>query len=895
MENKLFFCANKAFILSRLLCFCCLFMGLYSCQEEDNTILNTGKLSFQMGVDTTLVGSSSTRASNILELSGFDDPDSYKVVISQDSGVVAEYARFDKMPAEIELEAGAYSVEVSKGTKTAAAFNSPYFSGKQDFTIVKDMTTPVEVTASMENSRVTVDFSDDFLETYEDYTLSFMTNKMTLPLVYEKGEYRPMYFQADASGTKLTIGMELVNVYGKDVQYTATTTIKQKQWTKLTVRTDEKGLNGVAIDVVLNDETKETVVVNIGIPDFMEKLKGAPYISSEVFHWDDTNESMEEPSECTKEECSASATVDVTAGGKVNQVLLTLKDASNTALINQYDLVNLTDEQAKYLKDSFGFELSENELKKGSMSGLIDLKAIISALPGKIEESYYELSLTVVDAMPIPNTTTKTVKITVPKVGDNSIDWGNFPSDAEYEYGSFSEDQVVEMTVPAGIKAATISIDGLGIEEQDINTPINGISVKKEADKVSLTFTKDWLNSLSFNEDKTPKNYTITLNVIDNLDRTIDDNSRSFTVKTPVFAWAGENSVDAFAKYVFLKIQTSNPKKVTLYGNGQLIDSENVVTLENPEPDVVTFVWKNLKSATSYEISAKYNNDDKLELDPKEFITESEGSLPNAGFENWYSNKIDENGKDLTTIKWKDYVYWNKWYPWNEEDENSKGWNTLNLTTTQYGGEPSMNTFLVTAPKSPYVGCCYTTTSGTMPINDAYSGNYAALIRTVGWGKENTATANPLGGMGTCQSLTPGELYLGTYNTVTHSASYGGYSLESRPFAVSFAYKYVPKNSADWGLVIIEVKDASGNNIVERVEKRLVAHSSYVVETIKLNYTLSSKATKILVYFKSSGNSECWTINESNLTPPPAYNLDTGEYVGSQLYIDDVELIYDYE
>lgn len=842
-----------------------------------------------MGVDTTLVGSSSTRASNILELSGFDDPDSYKVVISQDSGVVAEYARFDKMPAEIELEAGAYSVEVSKGTKTAAAFNSPYFSGKQDFTIVKDMTTPVEVTASMENSRVTVDFSDDFVETYKDYTLSFMTNKMTLPLVYEKGEYRSMYFQADASGTKLTIGMELVNVYGKDVQYTATTTIKQKQWTKLTVRTDEKGLNGVAIDVVLNDETKETVYVNIGIPDFMEKLKGAPYISSEVFHWDDTNESMEEPSECTKEECSASATVDVTAGGKVNQVLLTLKDASNTALINQYDLVNLTDEQAKYLKDSFGFELSEDGLKKGSMFGMIDLKAIISALPGKMEESYYELSLTIVDAMPSPNTTTKTVKITVPKVGDNSIDWGNFPSDAEY--GSFSEAQVVAMTVPAGIKAATISIDGLGIEKQDINTPINGISVKKEADKVSLTFTKDWLNSLSFNEDKTSKKYTITLNVIDNLDRTIDDNSRSFTVKAPLFAWAEGNAVDAFAKYVFLKIQTNHPENVTLYGNGKLIDSENIVTLENPEPDVVTFVWKNLIPTTSYTISAKYNNDDKLVLETKEFTTESKGSLPNAGFENWYSNKIDENGKDLTTIKWKDYVYWNKWYPWNEEDENSKGWNTLNLTTTQYGGEPSMNTFLVTAPKPPYVGCCYTTTSGTMPINDVYSGNYAALIRTVGWGEGNTAAA--LSGMGTCENLTPGELYLGTYNTGTHSASYDGYSLESRPFAVSFAYKYIPKNSADWGLVIIEVKDASGKSLVKE-EKQIFAQSSYIVETIKLNYALSGKADKILVSFKSSGNSACWEKNEDNLTPPPARNLSNGEYVGSQLYIDEVELIYDY-
>lgn len=882
MENKLFFCANKAFIVSRLLCFCCLFLGLYSCQEEDSTILNTGKLSFQMGVDTTLVGSSSTRASNILELSGFDDPDSYKVVISQDSGVVAEYARFDKMPAEIELEAGAYSVEVSKGTKTAAAFNSPYFSGKQDFTIVKDMTTPVEVTASMENSRVTVDFSDDFVETYTDYTLSFMTNKMTLPLVYEKGEYRPMYFQADASGTKLTIGMELVNVYGKDVQYTATTTIKQKQWTKLTVRTDEKGLNGVAIDVVLNDETKETVYVNIGIPDFMEKLKGAPYIGSEVFHWDDTNESMEEPSECTKEECSASATVDVTAGGKVNQVLLTLKDASNTALINQYDLVNLTDEQAKYLKDSFGFELSEDGLKKGSMSGLIDLKAIISALPGKIEESYYELSLTVVDAMPIPNTTTKTVKITVPKVGDNSIDWGNFPSGAEYEYASFSEDQVVEMTVPAGIKAATISIDGLGIEKQDINTPINGISVKKEADKVSLTFTKDWLNSLSFNEDKTPKNYTITLNVIDNLDRTIDDNSRSFTVKTPVFAWAGENSVDAFAKYVFLKIQTSNPKKVTLYGNGQLIDSENVVTLENPEPDVVTFVWKNLKSATSYEISAKYNNDDKLVLETK-FTTEEVQLLGKIGkLESWEAEG-GEGHNDVETLagvarKYKHAPYrsWEKW--------NVSGWETLNAKTTQYGGENSGRFY-----SAPYNWTRYVANSGTVRT-EGFNG-YAALIRTVGWGEGNTAAA--LSGMGTCENLTPGELYLGTYNTGTHSASYDGYSLESRPFAVSFAYKYIPKNSADWGLVIIEVKDASGKSLVKE-EKQIFAQSSYIVETIKLNYALSGKADKILVSFKSSGNSACWEKNEDNLTPPPARNLSNGEYVGSQLYIDEVELIYDY-
>lgn len=873
MENKLFFCINKAFILSRLLCFCCLFVGLYSCQEEDNTILNTGKLSFQMGVDTTLVGSSSTRASNILELSGFDDPDSYKVVISQDSGVVAEYARFDKMPAEIELEAGAYSVEVSKGTKTAAAFNSPYFSGKQDFTIVKDMTTPVEVTASMENSRVTVDFSDDFLETYEDYTLSFMTNKMTLPLVYEKGEYRPMYFQADASGTKLTIGMELVNVYGKDVQYTATTTIKQKQWTKLTVRTDEKGLNGVAIDVVLNDETKETVVVNIGIPDFMEKLKGAPYISSEVFHWDDTNESMEEPSECTKEECSASATVDVTAGGKVNQVLLTLKDASNTALINQYDLVNLTDEQAKYLKDSFGFELSEDGLKKGSMSGLIDLKSIISSLPGKIEDSYYELSLTVIDALPSPNQTKKIVKIKVPKAGDNSIVWGDFPSNAEYEYATFSEDQVVEMTVPAGIKTATISIDGLDIKEQDINTPINGISVKKETDKVSLTFTKVWFNSLSFNEDKTPKNYTITLNVIDNLDRTIDDNSRSFTVKAPVFAWAEGNAVDAFAKYVFLKIQTNHPEKVTFYGNDQLIDPENVVTLENPEtPGVVTFVWKNLNPTTSYTISAKYNNDDKLVLEPKEFTTEKAQLLGEIGkLENWEA----EGGEGHADTNWKqqyDHEPYRSWEKWNIE-----GWETLNAKTTQDGGE-SKSILNGTAREWTR----YVANSGTIK-SEGYNGGNAALIRTVGWGRSNTAG----GDASIINNITPGELYLGSYDGKPNY----GISFNSRPRGFKFKYKYEVKTSDKFiaEMVLLNEDEEIARTALD--ESKIGQTQTWTEVTVLVPEYKGKQITSMYIRFVSGSS----TSKDDIIKFPPFTNLTNGESVGSQLYIDDVELIYDYE
>jgi len=93
---------------------------------------------------------------------------------------------------------------------------------------------------------------------------------------------------------------------------------------------------------------------------------------------------------------------------------------------------------------------------------------------------------------------------------------------------------------------------------------------------------------------------------------------------------------------------------------------------------------------------------------------------------------------------------------------------------------------------------------------------------------------------------------------------------------------------------LLKLKDNEDQTLVKKEEK-LYSQSSYVVKEIRLDYSLASKAAKIYMKFKSSGNSECWEINSTNLTPPPAMNLSDGEYVGSQLYIDDVELIYDYQ
>jgi hypothetical protein len=46
------------------------------------------------------------------------------------------------------------------------------------------------------------------------------------------------------------------------------------------------------------------------------------------------------------------------------------------------------------------------------------------------------------------------------------------------------------------------------------------------------------------------------------------------------------------------------------------------------------------------------------------------------------------------------------------------------------------------------------------------------------------------------------------------------------------------------------------------------------------------------VNFKSSGNSAALTKSSTYMTFPAFANYTDGEYVGSQLYVDDIELVY---
>lgn len=253
-------------------------------------------------------------------------------------------------------------------------------------------------------------------------------------------------------------------------------------------------------------------------------------------------------------------------------------------------------------------------------------------------------------------------------------------------------------------------------------------------------------------------------------------------------------------------------------------------------------------------------------LEAGHFQTEDVLQVPNAGMENWYR----EDGKTWKELWVNKGPYWFYWYPWDNSNAETQGWNTINLKTTNGDWKYQYNSI-----------------SGTMQTEDKHSGNYAAVIRTVGWGSSNAAV-----GSANAANVDPGYLYLGTYDAETKAPNYG-YSFNSRPSSLGFYYKYTTKD--DRFLAEIVVQNRNGDVVTELGKgsfqdgTNVGAYTRLIIPIVYNKENANLKATHIYVLFKSGDK----TDNNTLIEVPPFANLSDGKYVGSQLYVDDIELIYE--
>ena len=112
--------------------------------------------------------------------------------------------------------------------------------------------------------------------------------------------------------------------------------------------------------------------------------------------------------------------------------------------------------------------------------------------------------------------------------------------------------------------------------------------------------------------------------------------------------------------------------------------------------------------------------------------------------------------------------------------------------------------------------------------------------------------------------------------------------LSTRPSSLSFYYKYTARNSGEQGYAEIAVLDASGN-VLATGNKALAPRTNYAKETVSLSgYACNSaKAATIKVIFKSTNTDQY--LNKNGVGKEDG---ESGYYVGSKLYIDDIALEY---
>lgn len=199
-----------------------LLFGLASCEMKDEILGrdpmtgDTGTLS--LSVETGKVTRGTT-----------DQVDQFPVVIT---GKDVEYTKkFDsyaelKQAGEVKLPVGTYTIEACSPGEFKSEMTEPFYGGEQEVKIQKDVTSETSVVCTMQNVKISIELTEEFLATYQDWTITVTDKKQnghakTYTKAKDGETPAPVYWKMDEgvetiyiNGTAKTNGGEDVTISG---------------------------------------------------------------------------------------------------------------------------------------------------------------------------------------------------------------------------------------------------------------------------------------------------------------------------------------------------------------------------------------------------------------------------------------------------------------------------------------------------------------------------------------------------------------------------------------------------------------------------------------------------------------------------------------------------------
>lgn len=794
-----------------------------------------GRMLLNVGVDRDVKApqklSGRSAASRVAtEADHIDAGDLTLKMTSHLSGKVFTYKLADFDPTTT-FPIGRYTIDAYYGEEGKEDFAAPYYKGSTEVVLHENEATPVSLTATLANSMVSIVYGEDFKNYFPSYSVEISTSKGA-SIVHNAGEERAAYVEPGL----ITIYADVTKPNGvKGKLKAAEFTAEARNHYVVTMGLGAES-GGSAITVTFNSELVEETV-EIDVSDQI-LLAPAPTLSAVGFTPGEEITIVEGTTTSGPLRVVATAIAGVASGQ------LTTQGAS---LITQGwpPVVNFPADAENLAK------IEEFGIRPQGFRGTTTQMALVDFREGLSKLTYNASS---------DNRTTFTLTVTD-------------------KYNKVSEPM-----------SFTVVVQELTLAVEKVYTP----AVNEESMVVDMLFNNEDLRDF------------VRFEVMDNngaYQRVVHERlehvpgSNKYKVRLPIPRSANDvvfravvlgnnslslapvtvkrtgvaisyNEADVFATHATMRILGNHASeyirvaKWFISTDGTNYTQVSSDKLANSDGGVKI---SGLTPGTKYYVKAEANGG---QSEPVTFTTEAPNQLPNGDMEQWSRT---EGGTR----------YWWVSYPFAAGDA-APVWNTLNQLTTSEGGSSTSWT--------DRNGCAYSAISGTIDTTDKHGGSYAALIRTVGWGGGNSAHSVAWETkMGTCENVTAGELYLGTYSNGAHY----GTAFAVRPTSLSFWYKYAPKNASDQALAKVVIRDAS-KNILASNEFTISKTDSYTEKTLELTYSVPcAKAASIEVIFKSSINDVNSQKNTDWLTPPKSLNLSDGTYMGSQLYIDDVTLNYD--
>jgi hypothetical protein len=736
----------------------------------------------------------------------------------------------DDFDPETQFGVGVYNVEAFYGSVEDEGFEKPAYYGSSKVVVEENETSTIDLTASLANTMVSVDYSDTFKNYMTDWSAELHSAGGDY-ITVAKDEARPAYLRPGT--VTLSVSITKPNGQSAKLQVAQFNALARHHY-HMTV--DLEGGAGDVVMTVKFDDLLTEEPVNIDLSDELMNAP-APTVKASGF------ENEETIFNTYGNEFSQDLKISVIGHTKLASVTLTTQ---SDALVGkqgwpaEVNLVN-TESSTRSVLESLGLTV-QGLWNNHDKMGIINFKNVVSHIDqltsGENKTTFY---LTATDI-----------------------------------YGKQSD--VISFSIDiATLKLEISSVSTLlkGQNELTVQLNYNGGNVNNVGFQYqNERGTWDDLTVKSITESRaTDTKYIVVLAVpaTDN-DITIRAIYKSASVTSSTDAVKVTRSEPSVVPSVDVKNVWATKATLTATVNGTGVtnpgisyrkkgDSAWTAATVTTSGSSLTANLTGLSAGTTYEFIG--TADGFSAPTTYTFTTEAATQLPYSDMETWYSSASGSNwscdylGESESTV-------WGTNNPMttssHDIDAAYQAISGTTSTTDKHGGEKAA--LLRTAAWGSG-----TTSAGSLSSISKVDAGLLHLGKSrSSRPSSNTGTSGPI----TVTDLNPGM------------------SFSSRPSALTFWYKYTAKNSADYGVAKVSILDASGN-VLAYGSSNLTAQSAYTQVTIPLTYASgAAKAAQIQVTFLST-NSETY-LTKSNLSLGGV--LNSSKHVGSQLYLDDLSLSY---